>query len=198
MLVVERMHTNPVTVGRGVTAREALGIMEQHGVRDLPVVDERGLLVGTVSDRNLLRAAGEDPVHKAMAGDVITVTEYTALEEAARIMADQKLSALPVLRSGKLVGMVTETDLFGAFIEALGAREKGLRLTMLVPEERGMLASMTSEIARMGGNILALSTFRGQDPTNRTITVKVEGVPREKLVAVMEALGMEVVDVREV
>jgi hypothetical protein len=50
----------------------------------------------------------------------------------------------------------------------------------------------------MGGNILALSTFRGQDPTNRTITIKVEGAPREKLVAVMEALGMEVVDVREV
>jgi acetoin utilization protein AcuB len=198
MLVVERMHANPVTVGRGFTVYQALGIMEQHGVRDLPVVDERGYLVGTVSDRNLLRAAAEDPVHTAMAGDVITVTEYTALEEAARIMADQKLSALPVLRSGKLVGIVTEADLFGAFIEALGAREKGLRLTMLVPEERGMLASMTSEIARMGGNILALSTFRGQDPTNRTITVKVEGVPREKLVAVMEALGMEVVDVREV
>ena len=49
----------------------------------------------------------------------------------------------------------------------------------------------------MGGNILALGTFMGEDPTNRMVTVKVSSVPREKLVAIMEACGMEIVDVRE-
>ena len=68
---------------------------------------------------------------------------------------------------------------FGLFLEVLGAREAGVRLTMLVPEEQGMLASVTGEIAGMGGNILALSTSRGEDPTNRTVTVKVAGVPRK-------------------
>jgi acetoin utilization protein AcuB len=172
--------------------------MERLGLRDLPVVDEQGSLVGMVSERKLLRLAADAPVDTAMARDLITATEYLALEEAARIMADHKLSALPVLRNGKLVGIIAEADLFEAFIEVLGAREKGLRLTMLVPEEKGMLANMTSEIARMGGNILALSTFKGQDPTNRTVTLKTTGVPREKLVAIMEALGMEIIDVREV
>jgi acetoin utilization protein AcuB len=151
-----------------------------------------------VTDRALLRARADEPIHQVMTGDPITVTEYTALEEAARIMADQEIGALPVMRHGKLVGLITETDLLRVFIEVLGARDKGLRLTMLVPEERGSLARMTSEIAAMGGNILALSTFAGEDPTNRTVTVKVAGVPREKLVAIMEALGMEIVDVREV
>jgi uncharacterized protein with ACT and thioredoxin-like domain len=66
-----------------------------------------------------------------------------------------------------------------------------------VPEEKGMLASLTGEIASMGGNILALSTFRGEDPTNRMVTIKVSDVMSEKLVAIMEALGMEIVDVRE-
>ena len=47
-----------------------------------------------------------------MTRDVITVTEYAALEEAARIMADQKISSLPVIRNGRLVGIITETDLF--------------------------------------------------------------------------------------
>ena len=60
-----------------------------------------------------------------------------------------------------------------------------------------MLASLTGEIAAMGGNILALGTFMGEDPTNRMVTVKVSDVPSEKLVAIMEALGMEIVDVRE-
>jgi acetoin utilization protein AcuB len=127
----------------------------------------------------------------------VTVTEYTALEEAARIMADRKISSLPVMRNGKLVGMITETDLFRIFLELLGGRERGVRLTMLIPEEKGMLASVTGEIAHMGGNILALSTFTGEDPTNRMVTVKVADVPPEKLVAIMEALGMEIVDVRE-
>jgi hypothetical protein len=68
---------------------------------------------------------------------------------------------------------------------------------MLVPEEQGILASLTGEIAAMEGNILALSTFTGEDPTNRMVTVKVADVPSEKLAAIMEAMGMEIVDVRE-
>ena len=87
-------------------------------------------------------------------------------------------------------------DLFQIFLELLGAREEGVRLTMLVPEEKGILASLTREIAQMGGNIVALSTFRGEDPTNRMVTAKVADAPTDKLVAIMEALGMEIVDVR--
>ena len=49
----------------------------------------------------------------------------------------------------------------------------------------------------MGGNILALGTFMGEDPTNRTVTVKVANVRTDKLIAIMEALGMEIVDARE-
>ena len=189
---------NPVTISQEAMVEQALEIMESQKLRHLPVVDPKGNLVGIVSEKDLLRARGEEAVREVMTREVITVTEYTALEEAARIMADHKISSLPVMRHGKLVGIITETDLFRIFLELLSAREKGVRLTMLIPEEKGMLASMTSEIARMGGNILALSTFMGQDPTNRMVTVKVSEVPKQKLVAIMEALGMEIVDVREV
>jgi acetoin utilization protein AcuB len=101
------------------------------------------------------------------------------------------------VRGHRLVGIITETDLFRIFLELFGAREEGVRLTMLVPEEMGMLATLTSEISTMGGNILAMGTFRGEDPTNRMVIVRVANAPTEKLVAVMEALGMEIVDVRE-
>lgn len=198
MLVVERMTVNPVTISQEAVVEQALDIMESQKLRHLPVVDAKGNVVGIVSEKDLLRARGEEAIRDVMTREVITVTEYTALEEAARIMADHKISSLPVMRHGKLVGIITETDLLRIFLELLSAREKGVRLTMLVPEEKGMLATMTSEIARMGGNILALSTFMGQDPTNRMVTVKVAEVPKEKLVAIMEALGMEIVDVREV
>jgi acetoin utilization protein AcuB len=197
MLVVERMTTQPVTITGRTTVQKALQIVEEHKLRHLPVVDDKDSLVGIVSEKDLLRAKRDDLVQAIMTRDVVTVTEYTALEEAARIMADHKISSLPVMRNGRLVGIITETDLFWIFLELLGAREEGVRLTMLVPEEKGILASLTGEIASMGGNILALSTFTGEDPTNRMVTVKVAGVPSEKLAAIMEALGMEIVDVRE-
>jgi len=197
MLVVERMTTHPVTVSDEATVAQALAIIEEHKLRHLPVVDKEGALIGIISEKDLLRAKEDDPVAGVMTREVITVTEYTAIEEAARIMADHQISSLPVMRDGRLVGIITETDLFNIFLELLAAREPGLRLTMLVPEEKGMLANLTNEIAAMGGNILALSTFRGEDPTNRMVTVKVSDVDGDKLVAIMEALGMEIVDVRE-
>lgn len=197
MLVVERMTTNPTVVTGDTTVKQALETIEQQQIRHLPVVDAFDNLIGILSEKDLLRANASALVESVMTGDVVTVTEYTALEEAARMMADHKISSLPVMRGEKLIGIITETDLFRIFLELLGAREKGVRLTMLVPEEQGMLASVTGEIASMGGNVLALGTFMGEDPTNRMVTIKVANVPVEKLVAIMEALGMEIVDVRE-
>ncbi len=197
MLVIERMTTTPVTITGDLTVKQALEVIERRNVHHLPVVNDRGLVVGIITERDLLRAKGNEVVESLMERRVITVTEYTPLENAARIMADHKIGSLPVMRDGKLVGIITQTDLFKVFLELLGAREPGVRLTMLVPEERGILAKLTAEIAELGGNILALSTFMGEDPTNRIITVKVEHVSQEKLVAIMEAVGMEIVDVRE-
>jgi len=197
MLIVERMTRLPVTVTGETTVQQALHIIDQRQVRHLPVLDTDGALVGIVSEKELLRANSGDLVEEIMTRDVITATEYTALEEAARIMTDHRISSLPVVRDGKLVGIITETDLFQIFMELLAAREEGVRLTLLVPEEQGILASLTAEIASLGGNILALGTFQGEDPTNRMVTVKVANAPTEKLLAIMEALGMEIVDVRE-
>jgi acetoin utilization protein AcuB len=190
------MSRPPITIVGEATVKEALSILAEKKQRHLPVVDADENLVGIVSEKDLLRAKGDDAIENVMTQDVITVTEYTALEDAARIMADHKISSLPVMRDGRLVGIITETDLFKIFLELLGAREEGVRLTMLVPEEKGILASLTREIAQMGGNIVALSTFRGEDPTNRMVTAKVADAPTDKLVAIMEALGMEIVDVR--
>jgi acetoin utilization protein AcuB len=208
------MTKRPITIHPDTPIDEALKLMRDSKVRRLPVLDKRGKLVGIVTEKDLLYVSpspatslsihelhyliSKIKVEDVMARDVITVTEYTPLEEAARIMADNKIGSLPVMRDDKLVGIITETDLFCIFLELLGAREKGVRLTMLVPEEKGMLASITRDIAEMGGNIVSLGTFLGDDPTNRLITIKVAEVGQGELVSAMEALGMEVVDVREI
>jgi len=212
MLVRERMSSQPVTITTETTMTDALRVMRENQVRRLPVLDESGRLVGIVSEKDLLYASPSPAtslsiyemhymltqlrVTELMTSDVITVGPDVPLEEAARIMADNKIGSLPVMRDDKLVGIITETDLFRIFLELLGAREKGVRLTMLVPEEKGMLATITHNIAELGGNIISLGTFLGEDPTNRLITVKVTEVDQDELVSAMESLGMEIVDVR--
>ena len=148
MLVRERMSREPVTITSDVSVTDALRLMHERKIRRLPVLDSHGKLVGIVSDQDLLYASPSPvsslsvwemhyllaklKVEEVMTRKVITVTEDTPLEEAARIMADNKIGGLPVMREDKLVGIVTETDLFKIFLELLGARLPGVRVTALI------------------------------------------------------------------
>lgn len=214
MLVGERMTRRPITVGEDASVDEALQLMHSEHIRRLPVVDKHGRLVGIVSELDLLKVSpspatslsiyeipyllAKIKMRDIMTRDVITVTEDTPIEEAARIMADNKIGGLPVMRDGKLVGIITETDIFKIFLEMLGGREPGVRISLLVPEKRGMLAKITSKIAEIGGNILALGTTMGEDPSNRQVTIRVSDVSEPELVAAMQEIGegVEVLDTR--
>jgi acetoin utilization protein AcuB len=207
------MTHNPVTIRDGTSLFDALKIMRESKVRRLPVLDKKGMLVGIVSEKDLLYASpspatslsvwevnylvSKISVSELMTRKVITTCEDCPIEEAARIMVDSKIGGLPVVRGDKLVGIITETDLFKIFLELLGAREQGVRFTLLVPEKPGMLAAMTQRVAQMGGNIVALGTFLGEDPSNRLITMKVRDVDKDELWPKLEELGIKLVDVRE-
>jgi acetoin utilization protein AcuB len=134
---------------------------------------------------------------EVMSKELVTVTEDMLVEDAARIMTDHKIDGLPVMRGVQLVGIITETDLFKLFLELLGARKQGVRLTMLVPDVKGTLAKITTTIAQQGGNIIALGTFLGEDPTNLLVAIKVNDVPKDKLVAALQPLVVEMIDARE-
>jgi len=206
------MTKRPITVTEDTSVDKALNLMRKEKVRRFPVLDKRGKLVGIVSEKDLLYASPspatslsiyEIPyllsrikIHDLMTKEVITVTEDTTLEEAARIMTDNKVGGLPVLRDNKLVGIITETDMFKIFLELFGAREEGIRMSMLVPGQKGTLAKITGAIAEAGGDILALGTIKGKDPTNYQLTIRVADVPLEQLVSMMEGLGLEILDTR--
>jgi len=212
MLVGDRMTKRPITVTADTSIDKALQLMREEKVRRFPVLDKHGKLVGIVSEKDLLYASpspatslsiyeipyllSKVKMRDVMTKKVITVGADTPLEEAARIMADNKIGGLPVMRDDKLVGIITETDLFKTFLELLGAREESVRLSMLVPEKKGTLAKIASTVADMGGNFIALGTIMGEDPTNRQLTIKVTDVPKEQLVSAMEDLGMKVLDAR--
>lgn len=212
MLVADRMSKPPITVRTDTGVDGALRLMHSENIRRLPVVDKHGRMVGIVSEMDLLKVSPspattlsmwEIPyllsrikMTDVMTTDVISVSEDTLLEEAARIMVDNKIGGMPVVRDDKVVGIITETDLFRTFLEMLGARQGGVRISMFIPGEKGVLAKVTSKIAEMDGNILALGTIMGEDPTNYLLTIRVEDVDEEQLVSAMEGLGLAVRDSR--
>jgi acetoin utilization protein AcuB len=139
MLVGERMTKDPIVIRDDIPIDKALKIMRDNKVRRLPVLNDKGALVGIVSERDLLFASPSPvtslsiyeihylmsrvKVADVMTAEVITVTEDTPLQEAARIMVDNRIGGLPVERKGELVGIITETDLFKIFVELLESQE---------------------------------------------------------------------------
>jgi acetoin utilization protein AcuB len=83
------------------------------------------------------------------------------------------------------------------FIELFGARQKGVRISLVVPNQRGELAKVTDAVTKAGGNIIALGTFLAEDTTQGRLTVKVEGLSKEKVLEALRPLAVRIEDVRE-
>lgn len=212
MLVEERMSHPVITTHTDVAILDAYDLMQKENIRRLPVVDRKGNLVGMVSEREILQASPSQAtslsiwelnylmakvtVDEIMTGDVITVEADTPLEEAALLMADHKIGGLPVMKAGKMVGIVTETDLFKVFLELMGARDPGVRLAVLVRNVPGELAQLTKAVLDLGGNIVAMGTTSGEDTSTGEITLKVEGVAEKDLLNAIKPLVQKVIDIR--
>ncbi len=212
MFVKDRMSHPVITVEPDTPIMEAREIMRREKIRRLPVVDKEGNLVGIVTEKDILNASpsaattlsiwelnyllSKVKVEEVMTRDVITTTEDTPLEEAARLIADHKIGALPVVRGRKIVGIITESDLFRVFLELMGARVPGVRLTVCMPDVPGQLAKISQAIAEVGGNIVSVSTFEGEESGTRCIVMKVKGVDADTVRQALERVVPRVVDVR--
>jgi len=213
MLVRDRMSHPVITIHPELPIQEALFRMRQENVRRFPVVDKRGHLIGIVSEKDLLDASPSDAtslsifelnyllnrisVEEIMTRNVITINEDTPIEDAARIMANNKLGGLPVVRNSEVVGIITETDLFKILLELMGAHERGIRLTVLAPNIPGELAKLTKAIYDIGGNIVSLGAFMGDSPANREVCMVLEGVEQDALGNAVKPFVEKIIDIRE-
>lgn len=213
MLVEERMKHPVLSITPEVPVQEALLRMKKDKVRRYPVVDKRGKLVGIVTESDLLNASPSEAttlsvweihsllsritVERVMAKKVVTVKANDTIEEAARLMANSKVGGLPVLRGGKIVGIITETDLFNIFLEMLGARVPGVRVTVLVPDLPGKLYELAGAINTLSGNISGMAAIQGEFSGTCAVTIKVSGVELEALKKALVPVVDKILDIRE-
>ena len=213
MLVRDRMSRNPITTYPAASVPDALQVMRGSKVRQLPVLSDKGELVGIVSQEDLLRVSPSPAsslsvyelnylleklkVEEVMTRDVITVSEDVALEEAGRIMADNKISGVPVMRGDELVGIITESHLFNVLVDLFGARKPGVRLTLSLPEVQGTMAKLTSAVSEIGGVFIAFGEIDEPENNRFIATLKIQNVAKEELVKAVKPIVLEILDVRE-
>jgi len=214
MQVKYRMTKNPVTASPDTPVTEARNIMKKEKIHRLPVIDKNDHLVGIVTEKDILYASPSPAtsldvyeianlmsrlvVKSVMTKDVVTIEPDIPLEDAARIMADNNIGGLPIVENGILIGIITESDLFRVFVELFGAREKGIRLTVLMPEKRGELADISKAIADAGGDIVSFGNMLGENATNRYAIIKVKSITEKELIKAIQPFTERVVDVREI
>ncbi|MDR3343711.1 MAG: CBS and ACT domain-containing protein [Treponema sp.] len=214
MIISRVMTMNPIFVHPDMSVSDARSLMDKEKVGRLPVLDKHNILIGIVTKRDLLKA-GPSPatsldmyeisyllsklkVEKIMERRVITVDENEVVEEAARIMADNDISCLPVMKGSLLVGIITDTDLFRVFINAFGARHLGIRITLSMSERPGQLAKMAQAIAEKGGNIVSFVSSEGDNLSLRRGTIKITGLSRSEVEAIVKTIPeTELEDLRE-
>jgi acetoin utilization protein AcuB len=211
MFVGERMSRPVISVSPEESINDVLAMFRKEHIRRAPVMKD-GKLVGIVSERDLLNASPSSAtslsvweinyliskvkIKNVMTKKVITVDKDTPIEEAARIMADKKIGGVPVTSAEKVVGMITETDLFKVFLELMGARQKAIRVTATIPEQPGELAKVTKAISSNGGDFISFGMFAGPDAESRVITFKVQGIKKEKIREVLDGVVLKFWDIR--
>ncbi len=211
MFVGDRMSHPVITIPPEMPVVEAIDLMKREHIRRAPVMKD-GKLVGIVSDKDLLNVKPSSAttlsvweinyliskilIKDVMAKKVITVTEDTPIEEAARIMVDSKIGGLPVMRGEAIVGMITETDLFKVFSELLGARHMGVRVTALIKDAPGQIARIAKALANQDGNIVAFGQVAGEDTSNYMVVFKVDGLTEDQVRGLVEPVVLRLVDIR--
>jgi len=214
MKVSKIMTRNPVFTHPDLSLTDARSLMDREKIGHIPVLNNNNQLVGLITKADLIKAGPSSAtsldvyeisyllskltVEKVMEKNVITVQENEVVEEAARVMADNGIGCLPVLNGPLLTGIITDTDIFHFFINAYGARHKGIRITINFKEKPGQIAAFAGALAAKGGNIVALVTSEGDDVAHRRATLKITGLYRAAVEEAAKVVdGVEIEDIRE-
>jgi acetoin utilization protein AcuB len=201
------MKKDLVTIRPDTPFFEARWIIQEKGIRHLPVVDENRRILGMVTNFDIRSAAPADssmslqdlaftlgklkarsfmtPVER-----LVTVTPDTIIEKAVQLMHDRKVSCLPVLDKGQeLVGMITETDVLATFVDLMGLKEKATRLTILMEDEPGKLFGVLEVIKNYNVNVISVFSPTFTVEGKRQVVIRLKTQDYERIVRDLEKIG---------
>jgi acetoin utilization protein AcuB len=219
MLVRNWMSKNVVTINEDDSMQDAMKLMKQHNIRMLPVL-KNGILVGVVTDRDLKRASASDAttldvhellyliskikVKNIMSKNPIAVSPDLTVEETAELLLNNKISGAPVVDDkGKVVGTITQTDLFRVLISLTGVGKRGIQFAFQIEDRPGSIKDLADPIRKHSGRMVSILTSYDNVPDGyRKVYIRMYGLDRNQLPALKAELAkvaklLYIVDHRE-
>jgi len=206
MLVKDWMTQNPITINDDTSMMKAIHLMKQHRFRRLPVLHE-GKLVGIVSDRDLKEASpskattldvhelyyllAELQVKDIMTRNPLTVSVEDTVEHAAQIMLEHTISGLPVMDdAGKVVGIITQSDIFRAFMHITGILQGGVQFALRLPDTPGLIKEVVDMLRSRGARFVSLlSSYATSQEGYRDVYIRVKNLDAAGVAAAREELA---------
>jgi len=173
MIVRQWMKTDPKTVTAETSISAAVAKMKEWKIRRFPVVNADNVVIGFLTEGDCLKASPSEAtllskhevnylleqvkVKDVMSKKIISISPDMLIEEAILIMRNNSISGVPVVENGKLVGIITEADVFDSLITILGAGKPGIRMTLELDDRSGVLAEVASLVSDRIGNITSIA-----------------------------------------
>jgi len=208
MIVAKRMMRNPVFVDENDSMKKAMDILKEREIRHLPVLKGGDKLVGILTETDIKQASPSPAtaleireiyylldkvkVKQIMTRRVFTVSSNASIEEAALIMREKKIGCLPVVDGGRLVGILTETDILDAFLDSMGVNGPGYRVELALPNRPGMLFEVVKLLKDFDANIVSVATASHDDPGMKILILRIETKNYKVLKAAIKKSGYEI------
>lgn len=205
MYVKNRMTKNPYTIEVSASISDAVALLREKGLKRLPVVDGEKV-VGILTQSDIQKVSptkatslsifeinyllSKLTVKDAMSKSLITIETDSLLEEAAVIMRENRIGTLPVVESGKLVGIITESDIFDAFVDLLGFKDNGSRITVEAKDVPGAMADIAEIFESLNVNITHIAVFSGEG--FRDVVIRSETLDTSELEKKLSEQGYKV------
>lgn len=208
MIVAKRMMRNPVFVDENDSMKKAMDVLKEHEIRHLCVLKDAEKLVGVVSERDIKQASPSPAtaleireiyylldkikVKQIMTRRPYTISPTAPIEEAALIMREKKIGCLPVVDGGRLVGILTETDILDAFIESMGVSGPGYRVELGLPDRPGMLFEVTKLLKDFDAKVVSVATAPHDESGMKILILRLETKNYKVLKAALKKAGYEI------
>ncbi|KXG08868.1 Inosine-5'-monophosphate dehydrogenase [Anoxybacillus sp. P3H1B] len=204
MIVEQIMKTNIFTLHPNSTITDAINLVKQKRIRHIPIVDEEQRILGIVTDRDIRDASPsifhahehledfEKPISTLMKTDVITGHPLDFVEEIAALFYEHRISCLPIETDGKLVGMVTETDLLYTLVQLTGAHQPGSQIEVKVPNYSGMLSEVAAVFAKRNMNISSVLVYPDSDERYKILVFRIQTMNPTGIIADLKNAGYTV------
>ena len=173
-------------------------LRQGQSVRHLPVVDQKMILLGWITDADLRGVLIASMLEELTLEDVMIRKPFTihpemALEDAARILLDKRVGGLPIVKNGTLVGVITVTDILSAFINFLGLFTESTRLDIKVSGSPNPLPEITRIVRLHGAEIISVCHLPFEEGPEYSYSIRLKKTDVKPIIADLEEHGIEVI-----